>query len=261
MLLSLIVQSNLPFSIVKSTELKELLEMVSGREINIPSATTIMLTLTNKFNEMKDRIISELSQQRHVCITTDIWTHSARSYLGVSVHYFDKNWKHHSYIIAFKYLKERHTYDYLARCLHEIFNDFKIPVVKITHGVTDGGSNFCKAFKIFGNKTDFSKSLAAMEFIEMDNISDDEEDIVIIDNDPILIMGDDEQIIDDDVDIESANIQAEQIEFPDQAEIIDNEIMLPAQMRCFSHLLNLIGNNLNNEYFVNVNEIGCTFSH
>lgn len=247
MLLNLIIQSNLPFSIVRSTALKELLEMVSGREMNIPTATTLMISLTNKFNEMKEKLISELSKHRHVCITTDIWTHSARSYLGISVHYFDKNWKQKSYILAFRFLKERHTYEYLARCLNEIFNEFKLLADKITHAVTDGGSNFCKAFKIFGKKTDFSKSLAAIECINSEDTSDDEEDIVVFDNDPILVLGDDEQITDctindDDVNIESENIQAEQIEFPDQADLIDNEISLPPQMRCFSHLLNLIGN-------------------
>lgn len=254
MLLNLIIQPNLPFSIVKSTALKELLEMVSGREIHIPTATTIMLTLSSKFNEMKDKILSELSQQRHVCVTTDIWTHSARSYLGISVHFFDKKWKHKSYILAFRFLKERHTFDYLARCLYEIFNEFKLSIDQISHVVTDGGSNFCKAFKVFGNKTDFSRSLAAIECMNIEDISDDEEDIVIVDNEPILAVNNDDQInentiiIDDDVDIESANIQGEQIEFPDQADMVDNEISLPPQMRCFSHLLNLIGNNLNNEW-------------
>lgn len=177
MLLNLIIQSYLPFSIVKSTAMKELLEMVSGREIHVPTATTLMLSLSCKFNEMKNKIVSELSQQRYVCITTDIWTHSARSYLGISVHYFDKNWKHKSYIIAFRFLKERHTFDYLARCLHEIFIEFNLPVDKITHAVTDGGSNFCKAFKIFGRKTDFSQSLAAIDCMNIEDISDNEEEL------------------------------------------------------------------------------------
>lgn len=243
MILKMIIQSNLAFNIVRSTAFKELLEMVSGREINMPTSTTIMSSLLIKFNEMKAKLKLELSQQSHVCLTTDIWTHSAKSYLGVSVHYYTKSWKHSSYILAFRHLKERHTYDYLARMLVEILNEFELPIDKITHIVTDGGSNFCKAFKIYGKKTDFSESLAAIECI---NMNDEEDDIVVDDyNDAIIVSEGEEECNDDNNENEdilnAANIQGVQIEFPEDLDRIDNEIILPPQMRCFAHLLNLIG--------------------
>lgn len=246
MILKMIIQSNSPFNIVKCAAFKELLEMVSGREIHMPTSTTIMSALLLKFNEMKDKLKLELSQQTHVCLTTDIWTHSARSYLGVSVHFYTKNWKFNSYILAFRYLKERHTYDYLARMLVEILNEFDLPIDKITHIVTDGGSNFCKAFKIYGRKTDFSESLAAIEFTNIDYTGDEEEDIVDIDyNNANVSEGEEENDEDEDI-LNVANIQAEQIEFPEDLDGIENDIMLPSQMRCFAHLLNLIGQNIIN---------------
>lgn len=243
----MIIQSNSPFNIVKCSALKELLQVISGREVHMPTSTTIMSSLSLKFNEMKAKLKLELSQQSQVCLTTDIWTHSARSYLGVSVHYYDKIWNHKSYIIAFRYLKERHTYDYLARNLTDILQEFELSVDRISHIVTDGGSNFCKAFKIYGKKTDFSESLAAIEctnMVHVDDISDDEEDIVIINNsDPILVVQDNEEYEEDNNDNENNmypdNIQGEQIELPEDG--FDSEIVLPPQMRCFSHLLNLIG--------------------
>lgn len=248
MILKMIIQSNSPFNIVKCTAFKELLEMVSGRDIYMPTSTTIMSALLMKFNEMKAKLKLELSQQTHVCLTTDIWTHSARSYLGVSVHYYTKNWKYNSYILAFRHLKERHTYDYLARMLVEILNEFEIPIDKITHIVTDGGSNFCKAFKIYGKKTDFSESLAAIECTNIDRMNDEEEDIVVNDYNDVIVVSEVEEEYDEDDNenediLNAANIQGVQIEFPEDLDGIDNDIILPPQMRCFAHLLNLIGQN------------------
>lgn len=42
--------------------------------------------------------------------------------------------------------------------------------------------------------------------------------------------------------IRESNIQGTQIDFPSDSDDIDNDIILPPQMRCFAHLLNLIGN-------------------
>lgn len=41
-------------------------------------------------------------------------------------------------------------------------------------------------------------------------------------------------------DIENASIESEQLDFEEE-EILNTELSLPPQMRCFAHLLNLIG--------------------
>lgn len=76
--------------------------------------------------------MATLAKQSYVCITTDVWTHPCRSYLGVSVHFIDEeNIKlRKSYVLAFRRLKQRHTFDYLASCLNEIFDEYELPVKK-----------------------------------------------------------------------------------------------------------------------------------
>lgn len=245
------VQSNLPFITIRSPALKELLEAISCREIKMPSNLSFMTMLSVKFDLMKTNLKLELKNQTFVCLTTDIWSHRAKSYLGVSVHYLNEQWQRKSYILAFRRLYERHSYDYLAKWLHEIIEEFDLSIGKITHVVTDGGSNFCKAFRVFGTDNDFSETLAALEQTE-DNETNEAEDIVLIHENPVLVVEGDanECSVNDDnqnaeflqeviTDVERALIQGDQIDLSQDSNSTD--IVLPPQMRCFSHLLNLIG--------------------
>lgn len=44
----------------------------------------------------------------------------------------------------------RCTYDVLGQILFDIHNEFGLNIEKLTHTVTVGGSNYCKAFRVFG---------------------------------------------------------------------------------------------------------------
>lgn len=207
----------------------------------MPSVSACMSTLNLRFNKMKSNLKELMAKQTYVCSTADVWSHRARSYLGVSIHFIDADWKRHSYILAFKHLKERHTFDYLAKCLQAIYKDFDLPIDKITHAITDGGSNFCKAFREFGVSNNIQNSF---EIHEED--SDQEDDIIVVDDQTLIILeGDDvseDEIVAKEMqnEIDRITIHSEQIDFS-EAESLDDEINLPKQMRCFAHLLNLIG--------------------
>lgn len=246
LLLSFVVEQNLAFSIVRSPSLKMLLEVLSSREIKMPSTSTLNSTLTSKFEIMKSNLKDELKKHKFVCSTCDVWTHRARSYLGVSVHFIDEQWNRKSFILAFRYLNKRHTYDYLAEILDNIYKEFDLSAEKIIHTITDGGSNFCKAFRIFGQNTDFNQTLEALN--ESDEIDSDDEISAVegsltseTEND---IEASDSEIIMMEMqnDIENALIQGDQIDFPEDFNNVSDNIVLPAHMRCFSHLLNLLGN-------------------
>lgn len=207
-----------------------------------------MLLLNSRFNEMKNKLKMLIKEALYVCLTADVWSHMRKSYLGVSIHFIanDNAWTRKSYILAFRLLSKRHTFDYLAETLVDIFKEYDLPIEKITHIVTDGGSNFCKAFREFGKKSDFSDTLALIEQNEKEcEQTDEDDDILCIEDEPILVL-DSEMSLDpfDEIETEilNANIQGDQINFPSDNEEIDMDIVLPPQMRCFAHLLNLIGN-------------------
>lgn len=243
LLLDFIIDSNLPFRIVQSKTLQELLCRVACREVVLPSIPKTMAALDLRFKGMKSQLINELRKQKHVCLTADIWTHMRKSYLGVSVHYIDSNWQRKSYILAFRYMNKRHTYDYLAQVLSSILAEYDLAIDKVSHIVTDGGSNFCKAFKVYGRNNDFSCTLYAIE--------EDQDEENIEDNDDLpdatvqLLEANNANV--DILEVEAAaviresNIQGIQIDLPNDPDDINNDIVLPPQMRCFAHLLNLIG--------------------
>lgn len=240
------IQTNSPFSIIRSTALKELLETVSMREICMPSIGTFMSSLKSKYDSMKTNLIAHFKKQSYLCCTADVWSHRNKSYLGVSAHFLDDDLVRKSYILAFKNLTKRHTFDYLAHLLHEILNEYEIPIEKVTHFVTDGGSNFCKAFRVFGMSSDFSHSINII-YNEAAEVEQEEETIQVINDDPILVIDDEESIATNseeesiENEISGVSIQGDQIIFPDYNEFSYNEIVLPPQMRCFAHMLNLVG--------------------
>lgn len=212
----------------------------------MPSIGTLMLSLKSKFDSMKTNLIAQLKKQSYLCCTADIWSHTNKSYLGVSAHFLDDDLVRKSYILAFKKLTKRHTFDYLAELLSEILKEYEIPIEKVTHFVTDGGSNFCKAFRVFGMSSDFSHSINII-YNEAAEEEEEEDAIQVINDDPILIIGDEETVAANseeeniENEISGISIQGDQIIFPDYNEFSYNEIILPPQMRCFAHMLNLIG--------------------
>lgn len=242
----------MPFTVVTSPALKALLEEISGRLLQMPTIPKTIQTLSKRFDLMKFNMRNELKEQEHVCLTADVWSHRTRSYLGVSVHYYDSAWNRKSYILAFKHLTQRHTFDYLARRLCEIMNDYGLTVAQVRHIITDGGSNFCKAFREFGANDDFRESFVEMVENQEDNSDneDEEDDIVVVDGNTLLLVDENvdgsaspssqQLLAEDDIihEIDKVPIHFDQISFPDS---INDEIILPPQMRCFSHLLNLIG--------------------
>lgn len=239
LLLDLIIETNTPFRIVQSESLKNLLCSVAGRGVQMPSVYKIMAALDLRFSEMKIKLIAVLGNQQTVCLTADIWTHMRKSFLGISLHYIDEKWQRQSYILAFRYLNKRHTYDYLARVLNEIMVEYNLPNEKVSHIVTDGGSNFCKAFNVYGRNTDFSQTLMSLELNQGEDRIE-ESDNAEANN---LLEGRSEDALESEAQavIEESNIEGYQIDLTSDPEDIDIDIVLPPQMRCFAHLLNLIG--------------------
>ncbi|XP_025098315.1 uncharacterized protein LOC112566373 [Pomacea canaliculata] len=112
------------------------------------SRKTANRMLEEKMAELKKKIIGELENVEHVCITADCWTAHRRSFLGVTCHFLE-GYERKSFALACKRVKGSHTHDVLATQLNSILREYKIQN-KVVRIVTDNASNFVKAFRVFG---------------------------------------------------------------------------------------------------------------
>lgn len=209
---------------------------------------------------MKKNLILELTKQKYVCITTDIWSARGRSFIGVTVHFLSSEFARESFVLAFREVKVRQTYDVLAKLLFDIFNEFGLTIKKITNVVTDGGSAFCKAFRVYGKKHEESILVNNDE-----DEHDDQNDALELDqqsrNSLIFMRDNGEFFYSNELDFQNTitdefDVNINDNDSNEEPNTIDEEIVeiestevieLPPQRRCASHLLNLTSNDFENE--------------
>lgn len=248
-ILNFIIDGNLSFNVAQLPSLRDLLESVSGRRIKIPSRHKFMATLGSEFKSMKTALKDTLSKQKYLCITADVWSSRAQSYLGATVHFLNANYIRESYVLGFKYMSGRQTYKELARAMNEILQDFDIKKSQVTHIVTDGGSAFCKMFKMYGQEIDATVVITDNEDIETEIetiVNQTTNDII----QPFMEDQNGETCVSE---ILNFNLE-EELSPPDNVpdknydEYFEGvnevpsaiKIDLPPQRRCVSHLLNLV---------------------
>lgn len=95
----------------------------------------------------------DLKDADWVCTTADAWSTRRKSYIGVTAHWLSEDLKRKSACLAVKRIRGKATYDVIAKLLEDIHDDFDI-TRKLTATITDNGSNFIKAFKVFGLQPD-----------------------------------------------------------------------------------------------------------
>lgn len=104
-------------------------------------------TLLLEFNILKNGQINEYSEIQYFCLTADLWSSRRRAFLGVTIHWIcPKSLTRKKNALACRRMRGKHTGDKIAASIDEIIKSFEIPIRKILKIITDGGSNFKKAF-------------------------------------------------------------------------------------------------------------------
>lgn len=206
---------------------------------------------------MKTKLVLLLSKQSYLCVTADVWSSRAQSYLGMTVHFINDNFERESFVLALRQMNGRQTNEVLTLEIVKVFKEYGICVDKVTHIVTDGGSAFCKAFKVYGKSVDH-----LVDNVNAPNMLEGEEDVSpFIQHEDgeyfysniIQINEENEMAWQNDTMIDANNeiLQEEEIDDDfffrenDNSDNVQHElesVLLPAQRRCFSHILNLIPN-------------------
>lgn len=146
--------------------------------------------------------------------------------MGVTAHWIDaESLERKSVALACRRVTGRHTYEVVADALEDVHSKFNLRG-KVTLTVTDSGSNFIKAFRLFG--TDANEAIQNEGSNESESGSDDEFDKDDDDDDS-------ESASDDDVTFEDVSKVLDAI---DQDEPLQRH--LPQHQRCASHTLNLV---------------------
>uniref|UniRef100_A0A8C6WVX2 HAT C-terminal dimerisation domain-containing protein n=1 Tax=Neogobius melanostomus TaxID=47308 RepID=A0A8C6WVX2_9GOBI len=143
-----------------------------------------MLPISTVQSPTSDRktFVNYLENLEYISTTADIWTCHNKSFMGMTAHSINpNNLKREKVAIACRRIKGCHTYNVVAREIERIHSAFGL-THKVTAIVTDNGSNFAKAFRIYEAATASSES-------EEDGGEEEEDNIVFADLNDILSNG------------------------------------------------------------------------
>lgn len=150
LVLNFVCEANQPFSVVEMPSFKTLIETLQPH--TVMTRKTLCTRIQEAAKHKKSIIIKKLSAVNYVATTTDCWSARQRSYLGVTCHWIDNtSLERHSAALACRPVKGSHTFDVLAAALEEIHSEYHIRE-KVTRTTTDSGSNFLKAFRLYGEE-------------------------------------------------------------------------------------------------------------
>ncbi|UYV76758.1 hypothetical protein LAZ67_14001967 [Cordylochernes scorpioides] len=171
---------------------------ISEMGLTLMSRRSLGRRIENHYETQVAKIKSKLKEASYVCTEIDIWSSKKRSFIGVTAHWITNDLRRVSVALACQRFKGVHSYNRLSDIIQEINDHFDLNTNKIVASVTNNGSNFVKAFKMFG--------------VKLTNINIVDE--VMPDSQPTEAFS--ESDVEDD---ESSNLE-------------DPEHLLPAHLRC-----------------------------
>ena len=212
-----IVEDMLPLLTVYSPAFRKLFGGVYSMQT--PGRKALTTHLDNMFASMEPKLKEYLKEIEFVCTTADVWKAYNKGLFGMMMHWINRTTLQRcKAAISCSRLIGHNTYDVLAGRIESIHRHFEI-CPKITATITDNGSNFVKAFKVFAvDPTPSSASEEVIEQQEDDDQSQNEENEVSFEDmcDALTLKSEK----DDDYT---------QVEYE-----------LPPHERCAAHTLNLV---------------------
>ncbi|KAK0153174.1 Zinc finger BED domain-containing protein 1 [Merluccius polli] len=163
-ILRFIVQGLQSFSLVEKPSFQDLVVELQPSSA-VMSRTTVRRKIDSATSKMKERLKNEMKKVPYIATTTDCWTARRRSFIGVTAHWLDPcSFERRSAALACRQLRGSHTFDALAAVLTDIHAET----------TTDNGSNFVKAFRVFGQQDENNnEELVAEGTIEEEEVGED----------------------------------------------------------------------------------------
>ncbi|XP_030288346.1 uncharacterized protein LOC115590972 [Sparus aurata] len=206
-----VVQGLHPLSVVEEEALQHLVHHLQPNA-KVMARNTMKSKIEKATQEMKKNLKVAMRDVEFIGTTTDCWTAHRKGFIGVTAHWIQPtSLQRCCAALACKQLKGPHNFTALADALTEIHTEFNIRD-KIVRTTTDSGSNFVKAFRVYGVTEDENNNAEPLGAEpDQSGEEDSEEDMVeSVEAGPLLEQDD------------------------------GLEYQLPKQHRCACHLLNLV---------------------
>lgn len=137
-----------PLSVVENVGFINFQQALNPRYI-MPTRKSIRVSIENLYEVLKNKLSLQLQTvNTDVHLTTDMWTDTNKfiSYMAVTCHYIDDDFKLQRYTLQTKDFSEKHTAQNIKKALIDCCNNWKI-TDKIKSVTTDNGSNVVAAVK------------------------------------------------------------------------------------------------------------------
>lgn len=217
-IINFVIQGLQPLSVVEQQGFKTLVHHLQP-QVSVMSRGTAKNKVEKATQEMKNNLKAAMSEVEFIATTTDCWTAHRRGFIGVTAHWIQpETLERCSAALACKQLTGSHTFSVLAGALTDIHTEYNIRE-KIVRTTTDNGSNFIKAFRVYGedenNNTGAIQGAGPGQTGEGESSEEEEE--------------------------KEENMA---VEFVEAGTLLDEddglEYQLPKHHRCACHLLNLV---------------------
>ncbi|XP_040072382.3 uncharacterized protein LOC115316210 [Ixodes scapularis] len=149
LIVNFVVDSLQPFSVVEAPSFVKLVDTLAP-ENTVPTRRMLMARIDERYEEMKTSLRKAFDEVPYVTVTADCWTSFRRCYLAATVSWLEPaSLKRNSAVLICQRMTGSVTHDKIADLLLEVFKEYGLQG-KVTKVVTDNGSNFVKAFRVFG---------------------------------------------------------------------------------------------------------------
>nr|XP_055057217.1 uncharacterized protein LOC129441571 [Misgurnus anguillicaudatus] len=176
MIAGYVVEEMLPLRTVESPSFRLILSKipVSGKKAALPDRKTFSSYLDKCYTDMETELKQTFESLEYISTTADIWTSHNKSFLGMTAHRIDPlTFARGHAALACKRVRGRHTYDLIGSEIEQVHSAYGLNS-KVTKTVTDNGSNFIKAFRMFQQS-------------DSDEESDEDEEVTFTDVEQTLL--------------------------------------------------------------------------
>ena len=202
-----IIKRREALTLVNNEAFRELmLSTHQNPDLKMPTYSNVVEIVDKRFNEMMSKMRNLMEEAGHLGLTTDGWTAVKKCFLGYTVSWITPDLKRKGFALACRRHIGRKTHDKVGLHIYNVLLEFDL--LQKTRGMTvDGGSEYQKAFEVFGPSAVFNEEVEEeLQFEGEQNAND----------------------------IQSLNLE-------DLLSEDNNEIHLPEKFDCFCHKLNRIG--------------------